>query len=203
MSKVRERILKRAFKIFSKKGFDGARMDDIGKAAKVNKATIYYYFDNKRALYEEVLYLQLAKLSPKIVEALTLSDGEPEELIRRVVEVYFRFLEQHPDVLKLFLREVCRGGNHLRNALRKVLQEQERAVKEGSYVKLEDTGLLERIGVDSLNFWLNIVGMVIIHFLAFPFVEEIYKVKVDEGFVEKRKESVLRFVEKVIRCSER
>ncbi len=49
------RILTAARKIFSKEGFDGARMDEIALLANVNKAMIYYHFKSKEELYRNVI----------------------------------------------------------------------------------------------------------------------------------------------------
>lgn len=48
------KILKAAEEIFSEKGFDGARVDDIASRAKVNKSHIYYHFESKEMLLEEI-----------------------------------------------------------------------------------------------------------------------------------------------------
>ena len=49
------RILDMAKEIFAKKGFDGSRVDEIAKAAKVPKSLIYYHFKSKDAILEELL----------------------------------------------------------------------------------------------------------------------------------------------------
>jgi AcrR family transcriptional regulator len=49
------RILKAAASIFSESGFSGARVDEIAKRARVNKATIYYHIGDKEKLYAEVI----------------------------------------------------------------------------------------------------------------------------------------------------
>ena len=50
------RILDRAAEVFSQKGFDGARMDEIARRASVNKASIYYHIGDKDTLYAQVLH---------------------------------------------------------------------------------------------------------------------------------------------------
>jgi AcrR family transcriptional regulator len=50
----RLKILETAEKVFAEKGFDGARVDEIAKLAGVNKALIYYYFESKDKLLEEL-----------------------------------------------------------------------------------------------------------------------------------------------------
>ena len=51
----KENILIAAKHEFSQRGFQGARMAEIARSAKVNKALIHYYFKTKENLYFEVL----------------------------------------------------------------------------------------------------------------------------------------------------
>ena len=48
------RILEAALDEFQKKGFEGARVDEIAKKAGVNKALIYYYFESKEKILEAI-----------------------------------------------------------------------------------------------------------------------------------------------------
>lgn len=49
-----DQVLEGARQIFLTNGFEGASVDDIAKAAKVSKATLYSYFPDKRFLFMEV-----------------------------------------------------------------------------------------------------------------------------------------------------
>ena len=51
----RAAILKAAVAEFSREGPAGARTDAIARAAKVNKALLYYYFKDKESLHGAVL----------------------------------------------------------------------------------------------------------------------------------------------------
>lgn len=52
----RQQILEGALKAFSEKGYLGASNKDIANAAGINSsALIYHYFDNKQALFEQVI----------------------------------------------------------------------------------------------------------------------------------------------------
>jgi AcrR family transcriptional regulator len=52
----REKILKVAGRLFWQQGYHGTSVDDIAKAANLNKATLYYYFKDKdQMLYEIVV----------------------------------------------------------------------------------------------------------------------------------------------------
>src|SRR5882724_9436991 len=63
------RIVAAAEHIFAEEGLAGARMDEIARAAKVNKALLYYYFRSKEELHRFVLETLLSQLSTKVGEA--------------------------------------------------------------------------------------------------------------------------------------
>src|SRR5437763_1374994 len=48
------RIVAAAREEFSRRGFDGARMDQIARRAAVNKQLLFYYFHSKRGLFTAV-----------------------------------------------------------------------------------------------------------------------------------------------------
>ncbi len=51
----KERILKAACRIFANCGYEGASIQDIVKAARVTKPTLYYYFKSKEGLYRALV----------------------------------------------------------------------------------------------------------------------------------------------------
>ena len=59
----RELILAAALEEFSQSGFAAARLDDVARRADVAKGTIYLYFKDKEALFQELLR---AEISPVI-----------------------------------------------------------------------------------------------------------------------------------------
>ena len=63
------RIVATAEDIFAERGLAGARMDEIARAAKVNKALLYYYFRSKEELYRFVLETLLSQLSTDVGRA--------------------------------------------------------------------------------------------------------------------------------------
>lgn len=49
-----DQVIEGAHHVFMTAGYEGASVDDIARAAKVSKATLYSYFPDKRALFAEV-----------------------------------------------------------------------------------------------------------------------------------------------------
>lgn len=65
-----EQVLEGARDIFLRDGFEGASVDDIAKAAKVSKATLYSYFSDKRQLFAEVVTTECNRMASAIVDQL-------------------------------------------------------------------------------------------------------------------------------------
>ena len=66
----RDRILDAAEHAFGERGFDGASLRDIVLEAKVNLATVYYYFGSKNGLMEAVLKRRFGPLRQEQLELL-------------------------------------------------------------------------------------------------------------------------------------
>ncbi len=66
----RAAILKAAINEFADHGIAGARTDAIARAARVNKALLYYYFKDKEAIYQAVLDHVFSGLRDTVVPVL-------------------------------------------------------------------------------------------------------------------------------------
>ncbi|MDJ0859286.1 MAG: TetR/AcrR family transcriptional regulator [Dinoroseobacter sp.] len=63
-------VLAGARDIFLREGFEGASVDDIARAAKVSKATLYNYFPDKRFLFLEVARSEISAVAGNAMEAI-------------------------------------------------------------------------------------------------------------------------------------
>ena len=63
---TRSAVLAAAADAFSRRGFEGASVDDIARAAGVNKAMIYYHFADKLALYRYVVCDMLRAVGARV-----------------------------------------------------------------------------------------------------------------------------------------
>lgn len=107
-----DEILEAAAVVFSEKGFDGARVDELARAAGVNKATLYYQIGDKEALYHAVLTRVIKRTANDIEQALeTVSDCELR--IRAFVEIFARNTGNVRYAAPIMLREVASGGRNL------------------------------------------------------------------------------------------
>jgi len=103
---TREKILNVATKLFARKGFDGARVDEIAKKAKVNKALIYYYFKSKEEILEEIMeQLREEILGRKQKMLKREAPTSSEELIQSSAERIFDLYKGNEDVLRIIITE--------------------------------------------------------------------------------------------------
>lgn len=56
---IREKILSTAESVFERHGYDKTILDDLGRAAGMNKTSLYYYYPNKEEIFAAVIHRQL------------------------------------------------------------------------------------------------------------------------------------------------
>src|SRR5581483_10747272 len=85
---TRERLLDAAAKVFREKGYAGARLSDIADLAEMHVPGVYYYFDSKEALVEEVLRAGVARACGFVEERVAaVPEGSPElDRLRAAIE---------------------------------------------------------------------------------------------------------------------
>ena len=84
----RAQILEAAFKEFSSKGFKGATIKSIARAAGLQSpALIYWYFPDKEALFREVLGTRIPVLRA-VRDPAGLIDQPPEEVLPMIARRY-------------------------------------------------------------------------------------------------------------------
>ncbi|HQG33012.1 MAG TPA: TetR/AcrR family transcriptional regulator [Deltaproteobacteria bacterium] len=107
-----DRILGAAKDVFAKKGFAGARVDEIAERAGVNKAALYYHIGDKKALYAEVIHDVIGsaarRLSAGIEKART-----PEDKVRTYIRTLAATFDENPQMPRLMMRELASGGQSL------------------------------------------------------------------------------------------
>jgi AcrR family transcriptional regulator len=79
----KRRILEAAQAEFAAKGFDGARLGTIARAAEVQQALIHHYFGDKEGLHGEVVRNGLAAMTEGVWELLSRMDAPDESATTR------------------------------------------------------------------------------------------------------------------------
>ena len=108
----RERVFAAAAAEFAARGYAGANMDRIARAARLNKAMIYYHFENKAALYREILRDMFGAVRSAVAD-VAAAPIAPEDKIRQYVEAIACAAEARPHFPPIWLRELAEGGEHV------------------------------------------------------------------------------------------
>jgi AcrR family transcriptional regulator len=107
-----ETILDAASEVFAEKGYEGARVDELARAAGVNKATLYYQIGDKEAVYHAVITRVLARTADEVCAAVAGAEGG-EEKIRHYINIFARQTGNMRYAAPIMLREVASGGRNL------------------------------------------------------------------------------------------
>jgi AcrR family transcriptional regulator len=109
---TRERLLAAAAREFAERGFDGAKVDRIAARARINKAMLYYHFEDKAALYRAILD-DVFRGVADAVDAVRRDGGPPDAQLRAYIRTVAGHAAGRPHFAPLWLREIAEGGRHL------------------------------------------------------------------------------------------
>jgi AcrR family transcriptional regulator len=102
----REAILEAALDEFSARGFAAARLEDVAKRAGVAKGTIYLYFADKEALFQELVRFQIGPVMSAF-ETVLASPLPLKSLIDQAIEIFARevFGTRRKQAMRLIISE--------------------------------------------------------------------------------------------------
>ncbi len=106
-----ELIIEAAKSEFVKKGFSGARMQEIADAASINKGLLHYYFKSKEALFSAVFSKTYNRLTP-CHDHLINSNYSIFKKLENFVDCYISELSKSPESVLFVLNELNRHPNH-------------------------------------------------------------------------------------------
>ena len=100
----REKIVKAAGSVLKQYGLGGTTVEAIAKEAGLGRATIYYYFADKGAIFGEAIHGGLADMVAAL-EQVAASGDSPEVRLRSSMRVVMQAFEQHYPQLHIFFTE--------------------------------------------------------------------------------------------------
>ncbi len=92
----REVIISAASDLFARFGLDKTTMEDIAKASKKRKSSLYYYFKSKERIFAKVIGREIAGLKNKIIEAVA-KETDPYMKLRNLVNTRLKYLNEKAD----------------------------------------------------------------------------------------------------------
>jgi len=113
-----EKIFESAMEVFTEKGMDGARMQDIADHAGINKALLHYYYRSKEhlfeAVFEKMAAVMFSRFSPVFDEKTSLEDK-----IRFFFREHISFLQKNPRLPAFILNEVNRNPARIKKLIQR------------------------------------------------------------------------------------
>jgi len=82
----RQQIIVAAKRVFSKKGFNKATMEDIAAEAELSPGTLYLYFKNKEELYASLSLRILQYLRIRVEHVHKEAGPDPQEKLEALIE---------------------------------------------------------------------------------------------------------------------
>ena len=189
-------IFEAAKEVFTEKGFEGARMQEIAERAKINKALLHYYYRTKEKLFDAIFNRVFRDFIPKVTSMLE-SEAVLMEKIKFFVENYIDFILNNPHIPSFIIQELNRNPKRVvdligksglikSNAFGKFAETVKRAIEQKTIIPIEPEQLI-----------VNLIGLCIFPFIAKPILMGIV-FKNDKkkymNFLESRKEEVAKFV---------
>ena len=97
-------ILRAAERIFARKGFSLATMDEIAEEAQFSKATIYQYFKSKREIFFEIIYKFFEEVHQKI-KNVQLKKTSAEEKLRELIFYIGSYYHKKKNIARIIIME--------------------------------------------------------------------------------------------------
>ncbi|MGZ8428078.1 MAG: TetR/AcrR family transcriptional regulator [Candidatus Deferrimicrobiaceae bacterium] len=97
---ARERLLKSATGLFTRKGYSGTTVREIVAAAGVTKPVLYYYFRNKEGIYLELMRGGFSRFDSLLGESVAAWGTVSERLTRLCIQTFSLFVD-HIDVARV------------------------------------------------------------------------------------------------------
>lgn len=113
--RTRAAVLDAAESLFAERGFEATRLEDIAARVGIRRASLVYYYPDKRRLYEAMLARVLGDLHARLEAALG-SEAPLPARIESAVSAWVDFVGRRPTLARILLREAA-GAPGRRSAL--------------------------------------------------------------------------------------
>ena len=165
--RTRASILAAAEMLFAEKGFAATRLEDVAENVGIRRASIVYYFKDKRELYDAVLKDVFQDLFDRIEAAIS----SPAAILVRIedcVNAWVDFVGHRPSFARILLREVADASPDVAPTLLRHTQPFVSLVIREVYEREEGTGPLKDTGIDPIHIASTVAGATVFFIAAMP-----------------------------------
>lgn len=121
LEKTRRHILSAATKEFDNFGFAGARIDNIAKRARVNRAMVYYIYKKKEDLHLAVVESLLNDALTEVTPHLQKPDVTLED-VNHVLIIFYNHIVGNKTAARIVAQDLINGAMTLRRLKKKKSQ---------------------------------------------------------------------------------
>ncbi len=187
-----QKIFDAAHEIFTQKGMDGAKMQEIADKAGINKALLHYYYRSKEKLYKAVVKAVMAKALPTVRQVIE-SELPLEEKITRFIDFYIGLISKNTFIPLFIISEINKHPDHFfENVMPKQLPQPEIFFRQ-----VQEEVAAGRIRpVDPRHLIIHIISLCIFPFLGKPLMRMLLGLSPEEmkKLLDQRKQEVTSFV---------
>lgn len=189
-----ELVIKEAARdIFLKKGYAGARMQDIADRAGINKALLHYYYRSKEKLFDVIFFEQFSKLIGQ-VKAGVNSGLNLHDKIEFFIDKYIELLEENPYLPLFVINELSRDSERFIGKLKTFEVYPEAASMVAMMMQAMEEGTIKKY--HPFHLLMNIMSLSVFPFIAKPMIKTITNIEEEDWkeIMADRKEQVKAFV---------
>ncbi|MFN0174403.1 MAG: TetR/AcrR family transcriptional regulator [Saprospiraceae bacterium] len=187
-----QKIFDAAHEVFTQKGMDGAKMQEIADLAGINKALLHYYFRTKEKLYETVARAVIGKAVP-VIQQMFEGQQPLEEKIRQFIDFYISLISHNPFIPLFIISEI----NKHPDRFFETIFPQEMPRPEVFFKQVKEEAAAGRIRpINPKHLIVNIISMCVFPFVGKPMLRLVLGMGPAETrvFMEERKIEVSNFV---------
>lgn len=162
---VKQRIRQAATAEFMNKGLEGARMQDIADAAKINKAMLHYYFRNKQQLFE-MIYAEKIQQVFTAMDILLQKEVPFEERLFSFIEKEIQIVSSFPSLPVFVLHELRNDPGLIHRNLPDSMLTKKMSDVRDMLTKEIDSGTIDEVSVE--DFLMNCISLCIYPIIAQP-----------------------------------
>lgn len=182
-----ERIKAAARTVFTKKGYQATKVRDIAAEADINLSLVNYYFRSKEKLFQFVMAEVVEKLITAVTLILNNEQLSVQQKVEQVANHYISLLLKNPDFPLFMVNEIFAGTDELSKDNRKNAIFQSHFFKQLAALQKEG-----KLSIHPIQLMMNLIGFVVMPFLARPLLERNKVVKSGEfaALMEERRKLI-------------
>ncbi len=191
-----ELILDAAMKVFTRKGFAAARMEEIAKEAGINRALLHYYHRDKQTMFNRIFESRFKEFFKGLFVIFESDNISLFEKIKRMVDHEISTLMKHPDLARFIITEIAQSPDLLIEYGKKLGINPRVFIEafEKQIAKEVDAGLIRPI--EGKQLLINIMSLCIYPFVAKPVIQTMMSLNENNFYdmAEQRKIEVREFI---------